>query len=135
MYILFILFLFSLTGIIVMIGRKLAPVRNGEILEQEFSHPLTPDFEKIKDMTSKSTKRYGYLALVSVLRLHIRLTNVLKNIYEQLKIKIQNIVEKNNVNDKMLENKEENKFLKMISDYKHKIRNIKHKIKEEEENL
>jgi hypothetical protein len=47
-----------------------------------------------------------------------------------LKIKVKEILTKRSKNK--VEKTEPNKFLKMISEYKHKIKKIKHQIKEEE---
>lgn len=91
-----------------------------------------PHLEKIKDLTIQNIKKYGHLSVVATLRFYIRGTKVLKNRYEEIKIKIKDIHDKkNNING---ERKEISKFLKIISDYKHKIREIKHKIHEEEKN-
>jgi hypothetical protein len=118
-----------------MIGRKLAVVRNGEIIiEQEYSHPFVPDLKKIKDATIISVKKYGHLSLVTIVRFHFRSTNFLKNKYEEVKVTIKNITTKKDSNGNAVPKAEVSKFLKLISDYKHKIREIRHKIREEENN-
>ena len=52
-----------------------------------------------------------------------------------MKNKIKKVNKKNQANGKAGEKVEVSKFLKMMSDYKQKIREIRHKIKEEENNL
>ena len=119
----------SLFSIIIMIGRKLFLLQNRQISSNteilfEVSH-----LEKVKLFTIKNIKKYGHILLVETLRLYIRFSNFLKNKYQEIKIKIRNRNKKNNLNS---EKREISKFLKTIGDYKNKIREIKHKIKKEE---
>ncbi|OGI63357.1 hypothetical protein A2818_01445 [Candidatus Nomurabacteria bacterium RIFCSPHIGHO2_01_FULL_40_12] len=125
-------FFISLIGIVIMIGRKLALVQNGKIIEKEYIHPFVPDFQKMKYVILESLEKYGHLSLVAILRSYIKITNFVKYQYEEIKIKIQNRRKEKILNGEI---KETSKFLKMISDYKHKIRKIKHSIHEEEKNL
>ena len=136
MYILLILFFASLLGIIIMIGRKLALTPNGQILKKEYAHPFVPDFQKIKHTAFENIKKYGHLSLVEILRFHIRATNFFKYQYNKAKDKIKNIRIKRQLKNGSGNGEvaEASKFLKMISDYKRKIREIKHKIHEEERN-
>ncbi|OGI57249.1 hypothetical protein A3B85_00205 [Candidatus Nomurabacteria bacterium RIFCSPHIGHO2_02_FULL_37_13] len=134
MYFLFILFFVSLISIAIMIGRKLASARNGEITEQKHSHPFVPNLQKIKHLVFENTKKYGHLSVVAILRFYIRFSNFLKYKYEEIKIKIKNANTKNHANGDLSEKVEVSKFLKIISDYKNKIKEIKHKIREEENN-
>ena len=136
MYIFLTLFFISLASIIFMIGRKLALVKSGQVVPPEHSHVFVPDLQKIKQATGESAKKYGYLALVATFRFYIKTSDLLKNKYEELKIKIKNASNrrKNGGKEVMIPEQETNKFLKLISDYKHKIREIKHKIREEEKN-
>ncbi len=134
MYILLILFFISLTGIVVMIGRKWKLASNGQIVAKEFTHPFVPDLERIKYLVLENTKRGARLGVIIMLRLHIRSSNVVKNKYGEIKAKVRNISRKNNLRGTSSGTNEVSRFLKMISDYKHKIREIKHKIHEEEKN-
>ena len=117
-----------------MLGRKLVPVRNGKVAPTKHTHPFVPEIQKIKHLTFKNAKKYEHLALVAIIRFSVRSSNFLKNSYQEIKIKIKDIINKDKNHPGQLENREASKFLKMISDYKDKIRHIKHKIKEEEEN-
>lgn len=134
MYILLILFFISLAGIIFLIGRKVVLARNGAMVATEPVRPLIPDIQTIKYVVVKNTKRGGYTLLVLTVRFYIQSGNFLKAEYEKLKTRIINGLEKNkdNVTGNLKEKREVNKFLKMVSDYKAKIRHIKHKIIEEE---
>jgi hypothetical protein len=132
MYFLLILFFTSLLGIIIMVGRKLVLIKNGQAFSIEEKFFKTQYLEECKDLTIKNIKKCSYKGLVATIRCYIRSSNFLKNKYEVVKIKIKNMRGKK-LNDN--EKKEVNKFLKMISEYKHKIREIKHKIREEENNL
>jgi hypothetical protein len=117
-----------------MIGRKLVLLRNGHILHKEETLFKAPFFEEWKHLTIKNIKKHGYAGLVATIRFYIQSSNLLKNKYQEAKIKIKNIRAKN-LNSDSGEKREVSKFLKMISEYKHKIREIKHKIREEEDNL
>ncbi|KKR01428.1 MAG: hypothetical protein UT98_C0003G0046 [Candidatus Nomurabacteria bacterium GW2011_GWF2_40_31] len=119
----------SLIGIVIMIGRKLEVVENGQMPDNGYKHPFVGDMQNIKEIITVNTKKYGHLTVVTILRFYIRGTNLLKNSYEKIKIKIDNIGKDKHADG---EKKEISKFLKIIGDYKHKIREIKHKIKEEE---
>lgn len=92
-----------------------------------------PYIREIRHVTVKNIKKYGHISLVATLRFYIRLNNFLKNKYGEIKIKIKNKLKKSKgLEDGPSEKKEVSGFLKMISDYKRKIREIKHRIHEEE---
>jgi len=133
MYFFLILFFASLFAIVFMIGRKLVLVRNGQIISGEHSHPFVPDIHRIKHLTRESLKRYSYLTLVEIIRMYVRTVNWTKNKYKEWMIRIENMQRQSS--KEINEQHEGNKFLKIISDYKNKVREIKHKITEEEENL
>ena len=132
MSILLILFFTSFFGIIIMIGRKLVLLQNGQTLEREEVSFKIPHLEKIKHLTVKNMRKYGHMSLVTTLRFYVRSMNLLKNKYEETKIKIKNFNTRKDSNGNGAEKVEVSKFLKMISEYKHKIRAIKQKIHEEE---
>lgn len=130
MYLLLILFFMSLISIIIMIGRKLAILDHEQVLNQEEVLLELPYLTKIKHLTFINIRKYGYSILVTTLRSYIRSTNFLKDTYKEVKIKIQ---DRNNKNKTDGEKKEISKFLKIIGEYKQKIREIKHRIKKEED--
>ena len=134
MYFFLILFSISLLGIIVMIGQKLlfANIKNNSSLDKIFEAENF-DIEEIKHATIKSVKRYGFIGLVIILRFSIKFSFLIKNFYRKVVNKIKSIINIyfNNTKEENKE-KEVSNFLKMVSDYKHKIRQIKHRIKEEE---
>ena len=136
MYPLLILFSASLLGIIAMIGRKFVLLKNGQAsLKEEEILSESPFLKEWRHFTVKNVKKYGQASLVIILRFYIRSTNSLKNKYEKIKIRVKNIAKKRN-DGHLPEKIEVSKFLKIISEYKRKIREIKHQIKEEEkENL
>lgn len=128
-YFLLILFFTSLFSIIFMIGRKFISLKHEEVKNQEEVLFELPYLKEIKHVTVKSLKKHGYAGLVTIVRFYIRLTNFLKNKYGEVKIKIKNMSTENRVNSGK---KEISRFLKIIGDYKYKIREIKHRIKKEE---
>lgn len=128
MYFLLILFFASLFGIILMIGKKLMMVQNGEIVIDKGVVFEIPFIKEVKDLTSRSTHTIINTILVVTIRLYVKITNFFKNKYREMIVrKTEGQIDG--------EKKEISKFLKIISEYKHKIRRIKHKIKEEEESL
>lgn len=132
MYLLLTLFFTSLLGIAFMIGRKLLLLQDGQIIQIErsiFEDPYL--LEKLQHVTIKNTKKHSFALLVSVIRLYFRTSNLTKNTYKTIKVKIENI--KGGKPKDSQKKKEVSKFLKMIGDYKYKIRELKEKIKEEEE--
>lgn len=131
MYFLLILFFGSLLGITFMIGRKLVMLSNGQASHHGETFFKTEHLEEWKNLTVQNVKKHGYTGLVMTIRYYVKTTNLLKNKYEEIKIKAKNLHSKHL--GKSEEKREVSKFLKMISEYKHKIREIKHKIHEEEE--
>lgn len=118
-----------------MIGRKLTLVKEIQTIEIDYAHPFIPDLEKMKDLLNRNTKKYGYLGLVLIIKFHLRSSKFLKQKYEKVKTKIKDmgIKSKDHFGADEMVGQEVSGFLKMISDYKQKIRTIKHKIKKEEE--
>ena len=130
MYILLILFFASLASIIVMIGRKLVLLQNGQVSSNKETVFEVSHLEKVKHFTITNIKKYEHLILVEVLRFYVRGTNLFKNKYEEIKIKIRNIKMKRHISG---EKKEISKLLKIIGEYKSRIKEIKHKIRKEED--
>jgi len=130
MYFLLILFFGSLFGIIFMVGRKLIVLQNGKLVHHE---AILKDsyLEEWKDSLIKNSKRYGYLGLVASVRFYVYSASFLKRKYTVAKTKITHVVNKR-FKKNGVQKREVNGFLKMISEYKHKIRKIRHQIKEEE---
>lgn len=134
MYLPLIFFFLSLAGIIIMIWRELILVRNGQVATVHHSHPLVPDLQKIKYFTSKCTKKLSYITLFVILKFFIKSSNFIENQSKILIKKLKDKFKKNN-NDPLngtAEKKEVSKYLKVISEYQQKIRQIKHRIKKEE---
>lgn len=133
MYFLLILFFGSLAGITLMIGKKIILLRNGQLLSahrEEFFFKAPP-IKKWRKVTIQHTKKHGYSLLVTTIRLYFRSSNFLKNRYADMQNKIKKMRNKKGAGQN--ENiKEASSFLKMISEYKHKIQRIKEQVKEEE---
>ncbi|MEK7588913.1 MAG: hypothetical protein AAB438_03790 [Patescibacteria group bacterium] len=114
-----------------MFERRLALLKSQGAHEIEKKHSTlgVPYVLEIKDITIKGVKKVGYVSIVTTIRLYFRSLNFLKYRYEKLKA----ITKKVNGEVKNgTEKKDVSKFLKVVSDYKHKIRKIKHQIQEEE---
>jgi hypothetical protein len=135
MYFILILFFGSLFGIIFMIGRKLLMLQSGQASYRENAETFLKAqyFEELKHSAIKTIKKHRYTGLVTIVRIYVRSSSFIKDKYEQIKIKIKNIYHKKIRSEVEVKEKQEvPKFLKIISEYKNKIREIKHKIKEEE---
>ncbi|PIR68797.1 hypothetical protein COX93_01835 [Candidatus Nomurabacteria bacterium CG_4_10_14_0_2_um_filter_30_12] len=134
MYLPFIFFFLSLSGIIVMIGRELILIKNGQAIAVEHSHPFVADIQKIKHLIFKNSKKFGYAILFVTLKFFIKSSNFIKTKSIILIEKIKNKIKKKNniLNNETIEKKEVSGYLKVISEYRQKIKKIKHIIKEEE---
>ncbi len=129
MHIIIILFFLSLLGIIVMIGKKIVLLRNNKLTtENNFSIQI-PNLQEIGHLTVKNSRKYGYILLVKSVRSYVLSVNFLKNKYLEIKKSTKKYIPNKKL--KSIE-KKDSKFLKVISDYKHKIKRIKDKIEEEE---
>lgn len=131
MYIILIIFFVSLIGISAMIGKKLILLKKGQIENTEKNLFEIPNLDQIKHVTVKNSKKYGYIILVEIMRFYIRFLKLLKLKYKEIKNVYNKYLPHKEINT---QTKEVSKFLKMISDYKYKIKNIKDKIEEEENN-
>jgi hypothetical protein len=118
-----------------MIGRKLLMLQSGkiEIIHSGEDIAGTPYFlEEWKHLIFKSVKMYSYVMLVETIRLYFRLNNLSRNKYQEIKSKLKELYDtRQRIGN--LEKREVSKFLKMVSEYKGKIRKIKDRVKEEEE--
>jgi len=134
MYLPLILFFLSLAGIIIMVWRELILVKNGLVGKTQHSHPFVPDLQKIKYLASRGTKKLSYVTLFVTLRFFIKSSNFIKIksivFIREIKSKLKKF--RKNTSDETAEKKEVSKYLKIISEYRQKIRKIKHRIKEEE---
>ena len=112
-------------------------LQNGQILNKEETLLETAYLGELKHLTIRNIKRHGYTGLVTIIRLYIKSSNFIKNKNKQIKIKIKDKLSKHSsrLNGDLPKSQEIPKFLKIISEYKQKIREIKHKIHEEEKNL
>ncbi|MDD5721182.1 MAG: hypothetical protein PHT16_01905 [Candidatus Pacebacteria bacterium] len=135
MYLILILFFGSFIGITFMIGKKLLMLQSGQISynDNEETFLKAQYFEELKHSAVKTIKKHRYTGLVTIVRIYVRSSNFIKNKYEQVKIKIKEIYCKKIRSNSVIKEKQEvPKFLKIISEYKQKIREIRHKIREEE---
>jgi hypothetical protein len=128
-----ILFFVSLVGISFMLIRKVSFVR-GHVTPplQILDHPFIPDIETVKNITSTHAKKIGFLTLILLIRYYVKISIWLRVKYEVIKMRVKNFRSKKNENGEVITEAEENAFLKMMSEYKHRIREIKACIHEEE---
>ncbi len=134
MYLSFILFFLSLSGIVIMIWREMMLIKNGQVVAVEHSHPFVPEVQKIKNLTFEGIKKFGYVIVFLTLKSFMKSSNFIKNKSKSIIKEVQDRLSKNkNINfNELTEKKEISKYLKIISEYRQKIRKIKHRIKEEE---
>ena len=132
-YFLLALFLGSLAGIIFMVWKKLIMVQEGQVLVPNKAEFFlnTEYLKEFKRTAIKNTKKQGYLLLVEIIRSYFRSVNFLKNKYSELKNKIKELCQRRQKNTHG-EKRKENSFLKVISEYKDKIKKIKEQVEKEE---
>ena len=123
------LFLASLLGIILLVGRRVLAEGDSRRYE-EFDLVLqVPDIEEIKLSVVKNGKRYGYLLLVIGIRAYVLTLDFTK---KQTRAFYKQISKRFKKKDTAAQTDVENGFLKKMSEYKDKIKEIKDKIREEE---
>ncbi len=135
MYTLLILFIISLAGIIGIMGRKLKFVREKDLVIGGYSHYFVPEIEEVREMVVYALKKYGHMSVVAMVRMQVKSVNFSKKTYALGKDKLSNLqIMKNRGWGNVSEEVKVSKFLKMVSDYKQKVREIRHRIHEEEKN-
>lgn len=130
---LLILFFVSLLGISFMVGRKVKLLRRGALeVNGEFPWRV-PETHEVRRITVRSLKRYGYVILVISIRSYIKSSDFIKEKYGKLKYRIISNIDKRMHKGVVSEEaKEPSKFLKMVSEYKNKVKEIKDRIREQE---
>jgi uncharacterized membrane-anchored protein YjiN (DUF445 family) len=116
-----------------MIGRKLLTLRNGTLIstEEKFAIKI-PNLHEVRYIVTRGTSKYGFIALVVILRIYVLSGHSIKKTSKKIHHKIKELHKKYLPHKHKEEVKEASKFLKMMSDYKQKVKRIKHQIKEEE---
>jgi hypothetical protein len=116
-----------------MIGKKLVFI---DLERNDFTGKYileTFNLNELRYTATKNAKKYGFIILITTLRISIKSSHILKNGYKKTKDKINTSIDNYLARkNKGAKEKEVSSFLKMVSDYKHRIRQIKHRIKEEE---
>lgn len=115
-----------------MIGSKLILLQEGKAVIQDNFPIQIPDPQELKETVNKKTKRYGFIALVIILRLYVLASHFLKIQFKKLGAFLTKKINKIIDGKRQEETKEVSAFLKRMSDYKKKVKRIKDKIKEEE---
>jgi hypothetical protein len=122
-----------------MIGKKLLLIQDGQITYKDNADTFLKAqyLEEVKHAAIINIKKHSYNGLVNAIRMYVRSSNFAKNKIEEIKLKMKEKLSKHgsSQNSVLPEKQEVSKFLKMISEYKQKIRTIKRKIKEEEEQM
>jgi len=132
MYFFLILFFVSLLGIIFMIVKKLAYLNHEEkhIHDHEVNFLAEIlDWNKVKHTSLDGLKKVSHIFLWVILRTYIISSNF---VITKSKLFFSKIKEKIFQGEEAHSNKEPSKYLKIISEYRQKIKHLKHKIKEEE---
>jgi hypothetical protein len=135
MYLPLIFFFLSLFGIIIMLWRELVLVRSGQVTTTtEHLHPFVPDLQKIKYLILKLIKKSGYILIFVTIRSYLLSSKFIKEKSKIILKEIKNKIKKNSGDslNEITEKKEVSKYLKVISEYRQKIKKMKKMIKEEE---
>lgn len=136
MYFFIILFFISLLAIIIMIGRKFMLLKNAEVgIERYEGATLVSgviDFDKIKHTAIEGLKGFEHALIWVILRTYLVSKNLFKKTKKELAEKIKARLDRRHSENGIADKKEVSGYIKVISDYRQKIKHIKHKIKEEE---
>ncbi len=124
----------SLLGMVFMVSRKIFQLKNGEAEYATNADTMGFDLEKIRHFVWRGVRNLGYITLFLSLRLFMKTSNFLKVKGKMLLQKIEDrfMRDEEKLMGGIVKNKEVSKYLRMISDYREKIRRMKHIIKEEE---
>lgn len=134
-YFILALFFTSLIGILIMVGRKIALLKDGNYEFHDEVNFEVPYAKEIKHTTINNLKKIEHNTLVFIVKSYIQFSNFSKNTYIDLKNKVKNIDIKHYTGPDSVANTEISKILKVVSTYKYKITEITHKIKEEEKKM
>ncbi len=119
-----------------MIGRKFILLKNtsGEEAHQAGSTFISGvvDLDKVKHRAVENFKKIEHNLIWVILRTYLISRNFINRKRKEITLKIKNGLNKNRENNILEEKKEVSKYIKIISEYRQKIKHIKHKIKEEE---
>lgn len=129
MYFLIVLFFVSLSGIIFMVGRKLRLIESGRAVPAQASFQM-PRMDELEKYAGLIARRLGYFLLVEIIRAYLRLRQLLKKTYVDLKTKLDTWRRERGTEIPV--SKEPNRFLRAAAEYKKKISKIRDEIKEEE---
>jgi hypothetical protein len=119
-----------------MIGRKLAMLGNVNMDTEHHEDTMlisgVVDFDKIKNTTLEGLKKFEHDLIWVILRTYLVTKNILKRTRKELAGKIKARLHRHHSENEIADRKEVSGYIKIISDYRQKIKHIKHKIKEEE---
>lgn len=134
-YFILSLFFISIAGLVLMIGRKLYLVRNGEVGGGKHFHFFVFDLIRVRQLAKNGVRRYGYIMLVFILRSNVKISNMVKLQFEKAVLNIENMLTRKSRSSSGENQKpaEVSGFLKMVSEYKRKVRRIKNRISTEED--
>lgn len=132
MKIFLILFFVSLVGIVFMIWRKMKKSEEVLIEEEILNDDLSeiPYMDEIKYVTVKKMKEYGYVVLLSSIRMSMKSSHIVKKASKEVAQIVKKTILKKNPESE--DPQEVSKFLQLVGDYKRKLKKIKKKIREEE---
>jgi hypothetical protein len=137
MHFFLILFFISLTAIILMIGRKWSLVK-GNVGQPEEHHEAGVfissifDLDQIKHSLILNFEKAIHALIFVTLRGYLLSSNLINLKRKEWAEKIKVRLNKNRQQNIAEEKKEVSKYIRIISEYRQKIKHMKHKIKEEE---
>ncbi len=126
-----ILFFISLAGIAIMLGRRVSLIRNGKITIEHDASPLVPPAHEVKYVIVQNLKKGILILTAIILRISIRSSIYAKTAGTYIAKKIHERFTRHSANNPEVK-KGVSSFLKIVSEYKHKLKTLKKKIKEEE---
>lgn len=126
-----LVFFASLVGVMIMIYRKVNHLREGRVLEPgEFLFEI-PTLADIRAKTAEKTKVAGELGLIGAVKFYLHSSNLFKALSRETKAFVKKMIYEYYSSRNKDGEHEASKFLKMVGEYKQKVRKIKRKIEEE----
>lgn len=136
MYLPLVLFFIALLGISTLLYRRIMILERSGVMVREIDGEFffdVPDLHEVQYVIVRKMKQYGYVALVVTIRIYVRSSKIMDYLYKEAVSRLSTLYKKYiQKKNPETEAKEVSKFLKMVSEYKNKIKEIKERVREEE---
>lgn len=135
MYLPLFIFLISIGSLVLLFFRKFKTL-GPDLMTRRIDHTRflfdVPELEDISVIVVRQMKRYGYLTLVTTLRIYVRGGKVAHTLAKTIASRATTLKYKYLSKKKQPGMAQTSKFLKTVGEYKRKIKSLKDRIKQEE---